>query len=83
MGRWSMPLDLLTAPPLLSHQQAAEALHLTVREIGKLLASGHLMGNSWSIRTTSVRCYRDAQQRALLASPPKQTTVIVWPGPVS
>jgi len=70
-------------PPLLSHQQAAEALHLTVPEIGKLLAEGRLVGNGHSIRTTSLRCYIDYQQRRLIEPPPKHVTVITWPGPTS
>jgi hypothetical protein len=78
-----MPPDLLTCSPLLSHEEAAAALHVTVAEIGKLLASGHLMGNSWSIRTTSIRAFIDYQQRKLIEPPPKVVTVVVWPGPVS
>ena len=76
-------IDLLTCPPLLRHEEAAEALHLTVPEIAKLLASGHLLGNCVYIRAGSVRSYIAAQQQDLLRSPPKHVTLIVWPGPTS
>ena len=69
---WPMPpIDLLTCPPLLRHEEAAEALHLTVGEVRKLLASGHLLGNCVYIRAGSVRGYISAQQQDLLRSPAK------------
>jgi len=78
-----MPLDLLTCPPLLSHEEAAAALNVTVPEVGKLLASGHLTGNCVLIRASSVRNYIDHEQRKLIEPPPKHVTQIVWPGPTS
>ena len=75
------PLDLLECPPLLTQAEAAEILHLTLDEVRALLATGQLVGAHGHVRTATILGYISRRDREALAPPPKQTTVIVWPGP--
>ena len=75
--------DVSGLPEYISHEQAAELLKCTPVEIAALLLQRRLRGDAHHVLGRSVRQCVERQIREQLQPPPKQTTVIVWPGPCS
>jgi hypothetical protein len=65
-------------PVLFDRGEAAAVLQISEAEVDHLVADGKLRGNGSTFRTMSVRDYM--RRRYELMVPPKQVTVVVWPG---
>jgi hypothetical protein len=67
-------------PTLLDRGEVCAVLQITDAELDRLVAERWLVGNGYTFRTASIRDFLYRHSHASLVPPPKQVTVVTYPG---